>query len=425
MKKLIHTPEGVRDIFGRECDRKRYLERQIEKLYRSYGYQSIETPGFEFFDVFAKEVGTTPSRDLYKFFDRDGNTLVLRSDFTPSVARAVAMYFGEEEMPLRLCYHGSIYRNNHSYHGSLNESTQMGVEFMNDDSAEADAEIIALVVSTMRRAGLENFQVSMGHVDYFNALAEEAGMSEESLQELRNLLAAQNRFGAEELIDQLNIRPDLKKALVEMPGLFGNEEVLEQARNLTGNRSCRAAVDRLEQIYRFLKMYGCENYVTFDFGLVTEYRYYTGIIFQAYTYGSGDALIKGGRYNRLIEHFGKKCAAVGFATEIDSLLNAIERQKISLPVEDIKTMILYPAEMEEMAIHYANSRRANGLEVACVRFEYGKVVDDYRRYGMRNQFGGIIYFRSMDEVYAINLSNGSTERIYPFGGNRGNGGGTQ
>ena len=329
------------------------------------------------------------------------------------------MYFGEEEMPLRLCYHGSIYRNNHSYHGSLNESTQMGVEFMNDDSAEADAEIIALVVSTMRRAGLENFQVSMGHVDYFNALAEEAGMSEDSLQELRNLLAAQNRFGAEELIDHLNIRPDLKKALVEMPGLFGNEEVLEQARTLTGNRSCRAAVDRLERIYHFLKMYGCENYVTFDFGLVTEYRYYTGIIFQAYTYGSGDALIKGGRYNRLIEHFGKKCAAVGFATEIDSLLNAIERQKISLPVEDIKTMILYPAELEEMAIHYAGSRRANGLDVACVRFEYGKVLDDYRRYGMRNQFGGIIYFRSMDEVYAINLSNGSTERIYPFGGNGG------
>ncbi|MGN0361380.1 MAG: ATP phosphoribosyltransferase regulatory subunit, partial [Bilifractor sp.] len=90
MKKRMHTPEGVRDIFGRECDRKRFLERQIEKLYRSYGYQSIETPGFEFFEVFSKEVGTTPSRDLYKFFDRDGNTLVLRPDFTPSVATARA-----------------------------------------------------------------------------------------------------------------------------------------------------------------------------------------------------------------------------------------------------------------------------------------------------------------------------------------------
>ncbi|MGN0363213.1 MAG: ATP phosphoribosyltransferase regulatory subunit, partial [Bilifractor sp.] len=351
--------------------------------------------------------------------DRDGNTLVLRPDFTPSVARAVAMYFGDEEMPLRLCYHGNIYRNNHSYHGSLNESTQMGVECMNDDSAQADAEIIALVVSTMRRAGLENFQVSMGHVDYFNALAEEAGLSEEALQELQSLLATQNRFGAEELIDTLHIRPDLKKALIEMPGLFGNEEVLEQARDLTGNRSCRAAVDRMEQIYHFLKMYGCENYVTFDFGLVTEYSYYTGIIFQAYTYGSGDALIKGGRYNRLVEYFGKKCAAVGFATEIDALLSAIERQKIYLPVEDIKTMILYPEDLEEMAIRYANSRRSRGLDVACIRFAYGKVLDDYRRYGMRNQFGGIIYFRSIDEVYAINLSNGSTERIHPFDGNGG------
>ena len=72
MKKLYHTPEGVRDIFGVECDKKRYLEKQIEKLFRSYGYQSIETPTFEFLKVFREEIGTTPSRDLYRFFDRDG-----------------------------------------------------------------------------------------------------------------------------------------------------------------------------------------------------------------------------------------------------------------------------------------------------------------------------------------------------------------
>ena len=144
MKHLIHTPEGVRDIFGRECDKKRYLERKIEKKFRGFGYQSIETPSFEFFDVFSKEVGTIPSANLYKFFDREGNTLVLRPDFTPSVARAAAMYFSEEKDPLRLCYHGNVYRNNSSYQGRLYECTQMGVEFLNEDSPEADAEVIAL-----------------------------------------------------------------------------------------------------------------------------------------------------------------------------------------------------------------------------------------------------------------------------------------
>ncbi len=411
MKKMIHTPEGVRDIFGRECDKKRFLERQIEKLYRSYGYQSIETPSFEFFEVFADEVGTTPSRDLYKFFDRDGNTLVLRPDFTPSVARAVSMYFSEEDMPLRLCYHGNVFKNNHSYQGRLKESTQMGVEFLNDDSAEADAEVIALVVSTMRKSGLTNFQVTLSHVDYFRSLVAEAELDEDVVEELRVLLSTQNRFGAQELIDKLNLRSDLKTAFIEMSGLYGDKVVLDVASRLTDNKNARAAIDRLNRIYEILKIYGCENYVSFDLSMVTEYSYYTGIIFQAYTYGTGDALIRGGRYNRLIEHFGKCAAAVGFVTEIDSLVTAIDRQQIPLPVNDIKTMILYPDYLEETAVRFAGAQRENGLDVACVRFEEGRVLDHYRAYGQRNQFGGIIYFRSADEVYAINLQTGVTERI--------------
>ena len=82
MDRLIHTPEGVRDVYNQECTKKLYLENQIEQVFHAFGYQDIETPTFEFFDVFGREVGTTPSRELYKFFDRDGNTLVLRPDFT-------------------------------------------------------------------------------------------------------------------------------------------------------------------------------------------------------------------------------------------------------------------------------------------------------------------------------------------------------
>lgn len=116
-----------------------------------------------------REVGTTPSRELYKFFDRDGNTLVLRPDFTPSIARAASMYFMEETMPIRLCYRGSSFVNSSSYQGRLKESTQMGVELLNDDSAMADAEIIAMTVKVMLDAGLTDFQISIGHVGFFRA----------------------------------------------------------------------------------------------------------------------------------------------------------------------------------------------------------------------------------------------------------------
>ena len=87
---LLHTPEGVRDIYNSECAKKLVLQDNLHKLLKKYGYHAIETPTFEFFDIFGKEIGTTPSKDLYKFFDREGNTLVLRPDITPSVARCVA-----------------------------------------------------------------------------------------------------------------------------------------------------------------------------------------------------------------------------------------------------------------------------------------------------------------------------------------------
>ena len=206
MDRLIHTPEGVRDVYNQECTKKLYLENQIEQVFHAFGYQDIETPTFEFFDVFGREVGTTPSRELYKFFDRDGNTLVLRPDFTPSIARAASMYFMEETMPIRLCYRGSSFVNSSSYQGRLKESTQMGVELLNDDSAMADAEIIAMTVKVMLDAGLTDFQISIGHVGFFQALAEEAALAEDVLNELKELISIKNHFGAEELLAKQNLR---------------------------------------------------------------------------------------------------------------------------------------------------------------------------------------------------------------------------
>ena len=94
-RQLLHTPEGVRDIYNTECEKKLILQDNLHQKLRQYGYHPIQTPTFEFFDIFGREIGTTPSKDLYKFFDREGNTLVLRPDITPSIARSAAKYFGE------------------------------------------------------------------------------------------------------------------------------------------------------------------------------------------------------------------------------------------------------------------------------------------------------------------------------------------
>lgn len=364
MQRIFHTPEGVRDIYSSECTRKRTIQEKLHHVFHQYGYEDIETPTFEYFEVFSKEVGTIPSRELYKFFDREGNTLVLRPDFTPSVSRACATYFNPEKEVVSLCYTGNTFINNSSFRGRLKETTQMGVERMGDDSPEADAEILAMTVECLLASGLTDFQVSVGLVDYYKSVLAQTGMTEEEEEELRELISQKNYFGVEELVKEKKFDRSLANVLIQLPQMFGASEVLKKARELTDNEQALKAVARLEEIYELLKVYGYEKYITFDFAMLSKYHYYTGIIFQAYTYGTGEPLIKGGRYNQLMKHFGKPAASIGFAIVIDNLLMALSRQKIGLSQDNDTEVLVYRKENRIQAIQKAKELRAKGKNVA-------------------------------------------------------------
>ena len=364
MQRIFHTPEGVRDIYSQECSKKRRLQEKLHHVFHQYGFEDIETPTFEYFEVFGKEVGTIPSRELYKFFDREGNTLVLRPDFTPSVSRACATYFNPEKDVVSLCYTGNTFINNSSFRGRLKETTQMGVERMGDDSPEADAEILAMTVECLLAAGLTEFQVSVGQVDYYKAIFAQTGLHPDEEGELRELIQQKNYFGVEELVKSKKMDASLAKVLSQLPKMFGGAEILEKAKALTDNSQALKAVARLEEIYNLLKIYGYEKYITFDFAMLSKYHYYTGIIFQAYTYGTGEPLIKGGRYNQLMKHFGKPAASIGFAIVVDNLLMALSRQKLEASEPEEVMVITYSKENRIQAIKQAIELRAQGKNVA-------------------------------------------------------------
>ena len=188
-KSLLHTPEGVRDIYGIEYARKLLIEQRLHEAIHLYGYQDIQTPTFEFFDVYSREIGTTPSSQLYKFFDKEGNTLTLRPDFTPSCARCAAKYFMDETKPIRLTYSGSAFTNTSNLQGKLKEVTQMGAELIMEPSVEADAEMISLVIEALRSCGLTSFQIAVGEVEYFKGICSQAGLKEEKETEVFPYLA--------------------------------------------------------------------------------------------------------------------------------------------------------------------------------------------------------------------------------------------
>lgn len=383
-RQLLHTPEGVRDIYNGECEKKLKIQEELHRTLLQFGYHTIQTPTFEFFDVFNREIGTIPSKDLYKFFDREGNTLVLRPDITPSIARAAAMYFEEETMPIRLCYMGNIFINNSSYQGRLKESTQLGAELIGDNSIEADAEILAMTVESMKRAGLKEFQISVGHAEFFKGLAEAAGLSEEQEDELRELIANKNFFGVEEVIANLPMEEDLRQLFGLLDGFYDSPEQFAQAKQFAAKYERVAyALEHLSRLHEVLKSYQVEKYISYEMGAISDYHYYTGIIFAGYTFGSGEPVVKGGRYDKLLKYFGKDAPSIGFAIALDQLLAAVSRQKTENEEIIPRELILYTEGKELEAIHTAKIRREQGAYVELQKMTAGKAKSDYEAYAKR------------------------------------------
>ncbi len=323
--RLLHTPDGVRDLYNGEYKKKLMIQDELHKVFMEYGCYDIQTPTFEYFDVFSNQVGTTPSKDLFKFFDKEGNTVVLRPDFTPSIARCVAKYYAPEEEPVKLSYMGNTFINSSDYQGRLKESTQCGVEFLGDGSADADAQMLSMVVDCLKAIGMEEFQISVGHAAFFTSLLAEGQVDDEQEMLLRELLFNKNFLGVEAFIDKLEVAEELKQLFGLLAKFDTSSEDISNARKWAIKYpQIAAAVDSLNELNGILRQKGIEQYISFELGMISDYQYYTGIIFAGYTFGHGEPIVKGGRYDKLLSHFGKDAPAIGFAFVVDQLLAALK-----------------------------------------------------------------------------------------------------
>jgi len=390
-KDLLHTPEGVRDIYNGECAKKLVLQNRLNDVCMSYGYNHIQTPTLEFFDVFSKERGSVPSFEMFKLFDRYGNTMVMRPDITPSVARIAAKYYSEHILPVKLCYEGNIFINVSKYYqGKLKETTSIGAELIGDDSIDADFEIISMVIDCMKNSGLKEFQVEIGNVSYFMGLLYEAGIGGDEEELLVSLIQEKNYIGVEELLNSLNIDKHIAKVLMELPQMFGSIEVLDKARSLTNNETCIKAIDRLSSLYDLCKITGAEKYITFDLGLLSKHSYYTGILFYAYTFGTGEPVASGGRYDSLLGQFGCKKPSIGFSITVDSLMTAMARQGLHIPVDVTGVLLIYQPGNLVQAISIADKLRSMNVPVSMISFNEKKTEQQYCEYAANAQLAQVV-----------------------------------
>lgn len=400
----LHTPVGVRDILEQECAVKKEISKRVEKVFRCYGYCEVESPTFEYIEVFSDEKrGSTNPRFMYKFFDRDGSTLALRSDITPPIARIAATAYAKKHIPLRFCYFGNAFRYNENYQGKMREFSQAGVELMGVNSIEADAEIISIAVNGLLSIGITDFKITIGDVAFFKGILEETGLPQEICKQLQNKIAMRDYVAAEEIVTKNHMPENIRKIFIELPKLVGCLDVLAYVKKLSKNNQVRRALSRLQDLFQVLKAYHIEQYVTFDLGMINQLNYYTGIIFRGYTYGSGYSIVDGGRYDNLVGQYGVEMPAVGFALKLSEIVSIVTRSKINIPVKTAETLVSYTQAGMTTAIDTANTYRRSGMYVETSLL--GEDIEKNIRYAQSKNMTHVLYFIDNIHLKVISLAD--------------------
>ncbi len=356
-----HTPEGVMDYLPEECMAKQSIEKKIASAFASYGYKTIKTPAFEYIDIYSQSAGDVSPQKLYKFFDAQGRILALRGDITTSIARVMGTKYNDP-LPARLCYVADAFRYDGAASSLSSEFTQAGIELIGDGSCEADAEAIIVTINALLSAGLDEFQIDIGQVEFFKGLAQQLGLDDEDFEKIRTMIDFKDSFSIAQVVEKYDADKQIKELVCRMPYLFGGAEVLEEASAKNLNKRSADALENLKNVYNIICSCGLEKYVSLDLGMLQSIDYYTGVIFKGVTYDVGFSVCGGGRYDSLIADFGKNMSAVGVAIGVNRVLSALVRQnkKIDTPKIDA-VMITKPDFAKAMAA--ANVLRKKGYMI--------------------------------------------------------------
>ncbi len=353
----FEKPTGFRDFPPPTAAKKRLVERRVQACFQRWGYREVLTPTLEYLDTVGA-ASAIPEYKMFKLIDREGKTLVLRPDLTAPIARMVSSVLKGDPLPLRLFYHASVFRAQDDSARTV-EFFQSGVELVGDPSPEADAEVIALAVEALSACEILPFQLAVGHVELLDGLLREQVEDPQQVEQLKECLGARDVVGYKERVAQLNLSPEGKELLLRLPHLSGGKDRLESLRPQMRSRRVENAVRHLWEMWEALEDFGASRHVVLDLSLVGSLHYYTGVYFEGYALPSSFPLVSGGRYDRLLERFGRPVPATGFALKTDRLMEASP----AADQEMERVLLVYPRSARREAIRRAQELRREGKAV--------------------------------------------------------------
>jgi ATP phosphoribosyltransferase regulatory subunit len=358
---FLQLPQGRESFYLEEALGHEETVQSLKKLFASWGYLPVQTPVFDFYDIYRPFFGQTAAEKIYRLFDREGDLLMLRSDVTLFLAKQLSR-LENRDLPLRVSYADAILRHENAEDISRNEFYQIGAELIGQGGYFADLEALMLLVKCLQTAGLDDYRIHLGSREFFSAVfagAEEkriagaaAAVSLRDAASLKDILSGEGREGEE---------ADFLVKLFLYIGDSGGLKELAAGGKERGyiNQDMEKALDYLGLLWGQIEELGAGGLFRLDLSETASQNYYTGIVFQAYKEGIDSAFASGGRYDKLLARFGFEAPSVGFSLMLSKIENSLSG--FQSPKKRIRECVSGTTFAE--AFRAAEEKRKSGISV--------------------------------------------------------------
>ena len=326
----------------------------LRALYRRYGYLPFKMSQFEEYELYARNLDFLPSERVITFTDVSGRLMALKPDVTLSIIKK-----GEDAPGVcqRLCYDESVYRPAGST-GQFREITQTGLECIGDLDGYDIGEVVYLAQRSLALVS-EDYVLTLSHLGLLTALLDETGAEGTLRRSLAACLAGKNLHDLRRLAAEKGLDAAAVETLCAVAGVYGPlGEALEKLRPLCRSAAAQAALGELEALWALPESGEDASRIVFDFSLVSDMRYYNGVVFRGYLPGVAESVLAGGQYDQLMQRMGRRSRGVGFALYLDRL-EELDREEREW---DVDMLLLYD-EKTPVAAVTAEARRCAGRGV--------------------------------------------------------------
>lgn len=404
----IDLPKGVRVYDKEESYLIDWIEKCIQESFESWGYEKIITPLLEYYEAYSDVLDEDILKNTFRLVDRyEGETLILRPDFTVSIARYIAS-LQKKEFPIRFYYLGDIFRFVVPKGDKIYEKRQAGIELIGVDQIEADAEVIAVATYSLKKLGIENFQIDINNVKLFKSIVNLLKLSSQESNTLLYYLKNRETYNIKRFLENYNIDKKIKDFIVSLPKLSlrpqGLEELISKYKDI---EFIYKPLEELYRIYRILDEYELGNQIVIDLCEPREFNYYTGIVFEIFIKDFSKIVGYGGRYDTLLSKYNGDYPATGFAFDTLAIFEYISNTK---PIKHEKDYyIIDTTEDKTLAYKIAKILRDKGFKVT--RDIVKRDVDKSLEFAFKNGYKYAILIKVENSEKKIYIFNSNYEEV--------------